>query len=181
MTTKNNKRIVKNTFFLFVRLLFTLTISLYVSRIVLNALGVDDFGVYSVVGSIVTMLAFMTSALTTTTQRFISFELGSSIKGVLVKVFSMAVNVHFILAVIIILFSEVIGIWIINTKLNIPVDRIDAALIVLHLSLFTVFVNIVITPYSAAIIAYEKMGVVAWLSIIAVSYTHLTLPTIYSV
>jgi len=139
---------------------------LYVSRIVLNALGVDDFGVYSVVGSIVTMLAFMTSALTTTTQRFISFELGSSIKGVLVKVFSMAVNVHFILAVIIILFSEVIGIWIINTKLNIPVDRIDAALIVLHLSLFTVFVNIVITPYSAAIIAYEKMGVVAWLSII---------------
>jgi O-antigen/teichoic acid export membrane protein len=166
VTTENNKRIVKNTFSLFFRLIFTLAISLYVSRIVLKALGVDDFGIYSVVGSIVTMLSFMTSALSTTTQRFISYELGNKTTKGLVKLFSMAVNVHIILAVLILVVSEIIGVWVINTKLNIPVDRLDAALIVFHLSLFTVFVNIVITPYNAAIISYERMGVVAWLSII---------------
>jgi O-antigen/teichoic acid export membrane protein len=169
MSSENNKRIAKNTMMLYFRMILTMVVSLYTSRIVLNTLGVEDFGIYNVVGGFVTMLGFLNSAMARGTKRFLAFEIGKSNYPQLVKVFSMSVNIHFLIALIILLFAETIGLWFVNNQLTIPSERIEAANWVYQFSIMAFLVNVVSVPYNAIIIAHERMKVFAWISIIEVS------------
>jgi len=168
-SSSSNKRIAKNTMLLYIRMLLTMAVSLYTSRIVLNTLGVEDYGIYNVVGGFVAMFGFLNSAMATATQRFLSFEIGRKDDIQLSNVFSMSINIHFIIAFIILLFAETIGLWFLNTQLTIPPERIEAAQWVYQFSILTMIVGIVSVPYNAIIIARERMGVFAAVSIIDVS------------
>ena len=165
-TAENNKRIAKNTLLLYLRLLFIMVVSLYTSRVVLNTLGVEDFGIYNVVGGVVAMLAFFNSSMTTSTQRFLNYEMGKHNENSLQDVFINSINAHYLIGLISILVLETIGLWFIYNKLNIPASQFDAALWVFHCSVLSLFVSIISTPYNAAIIANEKMEVYAYFSII---------------
>lgn len=165
---KNNKRIFKNTLFLYFRMILTLGVSLYTSRVVLNILGVEDFGIYNVVGGVVTMMAFLSGAMSSSTQRFLSFELGKNDIRQLHNVFKMSMNIHLLLVLIVILLAESLGVWFLNTQLLIPVERLAAANLVFHCALFSFCCTIVGVPYKAAIIAHEKMNAFAYISIVEV-------------
>jgi O-antigen/teichoic acid export membrane protein len=165
---ENNKRIAKNTMFLFFRMFFTMGVSLYTTRIVLNALGVEDFGIYNVVGGVVSMLAFLSASMATATQRFFSFELGKKNHLQLNKIFCMSVNIHAILALFVLLIAESIGLWFLNNKLMIPFDRIEAANWVYQFSVASFIVTIMSVPYNATIISNERMKIYAYISIIDV-------------
>jgi len=154
---------------LYIRMLLTMAVSLYTSRIVLNTLGVEDYGIYSVVGGFVTMFGFLNSAMASATQRFLSFEIGRRDIIQLRNVFSMSVNIHFIIAFVVLLLAETIGLWFVNTQLTIPPDRINAAQWVYQFSILSMIVSIVSVPYNAIIIAHERMNVFAWVSIAEVS------------
>lgn len=164
-TSVNNKRIAKNTIFLYVRMLLGMCVSLYTSRVILDALGAVDYGVYNVVGSIVTMSAFLNGAIATSTQRYITFYLGKNNIHLLRKVFSSSVEIHIILAVIVAFFAETVGLWFFYNKLIIPPERQDIAFWVLQLSILTMIVNIINGPYNSAIIAHERMAVYAYISL----------------
>lgn len=150
-------------------MLLTMAITLYTSRIVLNTLGVEDFGIYNVVGGFVTMFAFLNSAMASATQRFLSFEIGRKDLVQLRNVFSMSVNIHFIIAFVILLLAETVGLWFVNTQLTIPPERMNAAQWVYQFSILSMMVSIVSVPYNAIIIAHERMNVFAWVSIAEVS------------
>lgn len=150
-------------------MLLIMAVSLYTSRIVLNTLGVEDFGIYNVVGGFVTMFGFLNSAMASATQRFLSFEIGRKDIIQLRNVFSMSVNIHFIIAFAIFIFAETIGLWFVNTQLTIPAERMPAANWVYQFSIFALMVNMVSVPYNAMIIAHERMNVFAWVSIAEVS------------
>lgn len=144
----------------------TMGISLYTSRIILDVLGAEDFGIYNIVGSVVVLFSFLSNALTGASQRFFSYELGLGEKGDIGSVFSTCVNVHIILSIIIFFLGETIGLWFVYTYLNIPDDRFYAALVAYHLSLITFLIILLRIPYNALIIAYEKMSFFAFLSIV---------------
>jgi O-antigen/teichoic acid export membrane protein len=169
LNSENNKRIAKNTAMLYFRMLLTMAISLYTSRIVLNTLGVEDFGIYNVVGGFVTMFGFLNSAMASATQRFLAFEIGRNDKIQLHNVFSMSLNIHFLIALIILVLAETVGLWFVNTQLTIPAERMVAARWVYQFSILTLMVNMVSVPYNAMIIAHERMNVFAWVSIAEVS------------
>ena len=164
----NGKRIAKNTMLLYVRMLFVMAISLYTSRMVLDALGASDFGIYNVTGGLVTMFAFIGGTLATATQRFLSFEIGKGEKGNVENIFSTAVIIHTVLAAVILILGETIGVWFLNTYMNFPSDRIVAANWVFQLSLATFVIDVASVPYNAAIIAYERMKAFAYVGIIDV-------------
>lgn len=169
MAIEKYKKIAKNTGMLYFRILITMLITLYTSRVILQTLGVTDFGIYNVVAGFVTMLGFLHSAMSTATQRFITFELGR--KGNsddVADIFNMSLNIHIIIAVIVFLFGETAGIWFINSQMNIPSSRLLAAEWVFHFSLFSFLITIISVPYNAMIIANERMGVFAWISIVNV-------------
>ena len=149
-------------------MLLIMAVSLYTSRIVLNTLGVEDFGIYNVVGGFVTMFGFLNSAMASATQRFLAFEIGRNDKIHLRNVFSMSVNIHFFIAFIILILAETVGLWFINAQLTIPPERMIAAQWVYQFSILTLMVNIVSVPYNAMIIAHERMGIFAGMSIIEV-------------
>lgn len=163
--TTNNKRIAKNTSLLFIRTLVIMFISLYTSRVILKALGVDDYGIYQVVGGVVTMFSVISSSLSTAISRFITFEIGRGDKEQLRKIFSTSVVIQSSLAVIIFVICEIIGIWFIETKMQIPPDRLIAANWVLHCSLVTFCINLLSVPYNACIIAHERMSAFAYIGI----------------
>ncbi|WP_321518145.1 lipopolysaccharide biosynthesis protein [uncultured Bacteroides sp.] len=165
-TSQNNKRIAKNSLLLYCRTMFTMLISLYTSRVILSTLGVDDYGVYNVVGGFVAMFSLMSSSLTSSTQRFITFELGKKNHSQTRAVFSSAVVIHCLLSIIVLIVAEGIGIWFLNSKMNIPASRIVAANWVFQCSLLTFIIDIVSIPYNAMIIAYEKMQAFAYISIL---------------
>lgn len=165
----SNKRIAKNTLLLYLRMLLTLSVTLYTSRIVLQALGEIDYGIYNVVGGFVSMFTFLNGGMAAATQRFLSYEIGKGTEGKVRLVFSTAVIIHLMIAVIIFILAETIGIWFLNTQMNFPIERYNAANWVFQFSLITFAVNIVSVPYNAAIIAYEKMKAFAYVSIIEVS------------
>lgn len=167
--TNNNTKIAKNTLLLYVRMLLTMLVSLYTSRVVLNTLGVEDFGIYNVVGGVVIMLAFLSSALSSGTQRFLSFELGREDYPQLARVFSMSVTIHVFLALFILIVAESIGPWFIDTHLTIPHHRLEAAHWVFHASVLSFIVSVVNVPYNASIISHERMNVYAYVSIIEVT------------
>lgn len=167
--SENNKRIAKNTLLLYFRMLLTMAISLYTSRLVLATLGEIDYGIYNVVGGFVTMFAVISGAMTTATQRFLSFEIGKKEGGDVHSVFSTAVIIHLILGLIILLCAETIGLWFLNNYMNFPEERYVAANWVFQFSVLTFIINVVSVPYNAAIIAYERMKAFAYVSIIEVT------------
>lgn len=167
-SSNNNTRIAKNTLLLYFRMLFTMAVSLYTSRVVLNTLGVEDFGVYNVVGGIVSMLSFFNSSMATSTQRFLNYEMGQNNDKGLRDVFVNAVNAHYLIGFITVVGLETVGLWFVYNKLNIPQGQLDAALWVFHCSVLSLFVSIISTPYNAAIIANERMGIYAYYSIFEV-------------
>lgn len=167
--TKNsvtNKRIAKNTLLLYIRMLFLMIVSLYTSRVVLNALGVEDFGIYNVVGGIVAMFNVLSGSLSAAISRFITYELGKENLKNLNKIFSSAVTIQLGLAIIIILLAETIGLWFLNVKMNIPEIRMEAANWVFQFSILTFAINLISVPYNASIIAHEKMSAFAYISIL---------------
>lgn len=167
--SQNNKRIAKNTLMLYFRMILTMLVSLYTSRVVLNTLGVEDFGIYNVVGGFVSMFGFLNSAMASATQRFLSFEIGKKDFEQLRNVFSMSVNIHFLIAFIILILAETVGLWFVNTQLTIPAGRMGAAQWVYQFSILAMMVYMVSVPYNAIIIAHERMNVFAWVSIAEVS------------
>lgn len=162
----NNKRIAKNTLFLYFRMLFMMAVSLYTSRVILNTLGIEDYGVYNVVGGVVSMLGFLNGALGGASSRFITYDLGIKDISSIKKTFGNILSIHFILAGIILLLGETIGLWFVNTQLKIPSYRFIAALWVYQFSLFSLIMSVICIPYNATIIAHEKMGAFAYISII---------------
>lgn len=167
-STENNKRIAKNTLFLYIRTLFVLVISLYMSRVILQVLGVNDYGIYQVIGGLVSMFGVLSTALSAAISRFITFEIGSGNKKKLCRVFSTSIIVQFIIAFIVLLLAEVIAIWFIQTEMQIPEGRMIAAQWVLHCSLITFCINLVSVPYNACIIAHEHMKAFAYISMLDV-------------
>lgn len=166
LTLDNNKRIAKNTMLLYFRMIFLLAISLFTSRIILQTLGIEDYGIYNVVGGVVTMFAFLNNAMAGATQRFLSFDMPNDDKKVLNTTFSTSLIIHLIIAFIIVILSETIGLWFLYEKMVIPTERMNAAMWVFQCAIFVMFVNIISVPYNAAIIAHEKMGAFAYISLL---------------
>lgn len=166
--SSNNKRIAKNTLLLYFRMLLTMLVSLYTSRVVLKELGVDDYGIYNVVGGVVAMFNVISGALSSAIGRFITFELGKDNKEKLRRVFSSSVTIQIFIALIIVLLAESIGLWFMNHKMIIPIDRLNAAHWVYQFSIITFTINLISVPYNATIIAHEKMSAFAYISIIEV-------------
>lgn len=162
----NNKRIAKNTLLLYVRMLFMMAISLFTSRVILATLGVEDYGIQNVVGGIVAMFGFLNGSMSSATQRYITFALGKGDKDRLQTVFCTALQIHALIAVIIVLLGETVGLWFLYNKMQLPADRMDAAFWVLQCSIVSTVVMIVSVPYNACIIAHEKMSAFAYISVL---------------
>lgn len=162
--THNTKRIAKNTIFLYFRSIVVMLIGIYTSRVVLQTLGVDDYGVYNVIGGFVAMFSILSASLVNASQRFISFEMGKE-KPQMSRLFCGTVSIHLLLALVVLVVFETFGIWFLNTQLNIPQDRMGAAKWVFQCSVLTFCINLISVPYNASIIAHERMGVFAYISI----------------
>lgn len=164
-SSANSKRIAKNTLWLYFSMIFMMLISLYTSRITLQALGVTDYGLNNVVGGIVGIFSVISGSLTASISRFITFEIGAGEKDKLKRVFSTSVNTQFILALIIIVLVETIGLWFLHHKMVIPPERMYACEWVFQIALISFCVYLVSVPYNACIIAHEKMSAFAYISI----------------
>lgn len=162
----NNKTIAKNTIFLYFKMMFTMAVSLYTSRVILDVLGIDDYGIYQAVGGVVAMLCFVNGALAVGSSRFLTFELGTGNEDKLRRTFSSLLTVHILLALIVIIAAETVGLWFLHNKLVIPPERMDAALVAYHFSIITAAINIISVPYNSSIIAHERMSVYAYMCII---------------
>lgn len=162
----NNKRIAKNVIYLYARTLLVLFITLFTSRVVLQSLGVEDYGIYNVVGGIITMFSFISSTLSAASQRYITFELGKGKCGDINKIFSICLLLHIVLALIIAILAEPLGLWFIHNKLLIPSDRLSAANWVFQFTIFSMIIMFVGVPFNALIIAHEKMNAFAAISIV---------------
>lgn len=161
----NNGRIAKNTVFLYFRTIITLLISLYTSRVVLNQLGVADFGIYSVVGGVVSMFAVVSSAMSSSISRFVTYELGRKNSSNLSKIFSSSMNIQLLFAFLVLLLGETVGVWFVNHHLNIGNEKIYVANWIFQFSLVAFSIGILSVPYNASIIAHERMTVFAYISI----------------
>lgn len=162
----DKKVIGKNTLALYARMFVSMIVGLYSSRVVLNVLGVEDYGIYGVVGGVVAMMGFLNASMAGTTSRFISFELGRGDEQRLKDTFSSAMIAHLIIASIIFILCETIGLWFVNYKLDIPDNRMVAANFVFQFSILCTFISIVQVPFTACIIAHEKMGIYAYVEIL---------------
>ncbi len=168
MPQDNNKRIAKNTLLLYFRMLFMMAVSLFTSRVILNTLGVEDYGIYNVVGGVVAMFGFLNGSMSSATQRYITFALGKGDEKRLQTVFSTTLQIHTLIAAIIVILGETIGLWFLYNKMQIPADRMDAAFWVLQCSIISTVIMIVSVPYNADIIAHEKMSAFAYISVLEV-------------
>ena len=162
---EHNVRLAKNTLMLYVRMVFLMVIGLYTSRVVLQSLGEEDFGIYNVVGGLVSMFSLISASLSSSISRFITYELGSREESRLTSVFSSAVLIQIILACVVVAVAEPLGLWFIGHKMNIPIERIGIAKWVFQFSLLTFVVNLISIPYNALIIAHEKMAAFAYIGI----------------
>ena len=162
----NNRRIAKNTIYLYFRTLLIMFVSLYTSRIVLNALGVKDFGIYNAVGGFVSFFTIISGALSNAISRYITYEIGKGNNRRITTIFCTSINIQLILSASIFVLCEVLGYLYLNNKMNIPPDRLIAANWVLHFSLLAFVINLLSVPYNACIIAYERMNAYAYISIV---------------
>ena len=169
MSQENNKRIAKNTLLLYFRMLFMMAVSLFTSRVILNTLGVEDYGINNVVGGVVAMFSVLSGSMSSSISRFITFELGRGNLHRLNTVFSTGVNIQLGMSLLVVVVAEAVGLWFLNCKMNIPEDRMYAANWVFQCSILTFVLNLLSVPYNAAIIAHEKMSAFAYISIIEVS------------
>lgn len=165
-TLDNNKRIAKNTIALSLRFIITASIGIYTSRVILKNLGIEDYGIYNVVGGIIGMFSFLTSSLLNGTQRYLNYFLGRKDKTALNNVYRTSINIFVILGLIILLLGETIGLYFINSQLEIPGNRIIAANWIYQFALLSSFINIISTPYNALIIAFEKMKTFAYVAVV---------------
>lgn len=163
-----NKRLTKNTIFLYVRMFLVMGVALYTSRIVLDSLGEMDFGIYNIVGGVIGMFGFLNSSMTASTQRFLIFELGRNNQKGVKRIFSLSLQTHAIISLILVLIAETIGLWFLYNKLIIPQDRFEAALWVYHCAVVSTVILIMSVPYNALIVAHEKMSAFAYISILEV-------------
>ena len=161
----SNKRLAKNTIVLYLRLLFTMAVQLYTSRLVLQALGVEDYGIYNVVGGVIAMLNFVNMSLSNANSRFIAVEIGLGSKHNLENLFSCIMSIHWLFAALILVFAETLGLWFVMTQLVIPHERMTAAIWVYQSAVLTSIVTIISSPYNGLIIAHEKMSAFALISI----------------
>lgn len=162
----SNKTIAKNTLLLYFRMIVTMIVSLYTSRVILQILGVDDFGIYQAVGGIVGFLSFVNNALATGSSRFLTFCLGEGDLVKLKKTFSTVLTAHIGLALIVVVIAETVGLWFLHSKMIIPQERLSAAEFTFHISVLTAFFSLTQVPYNATIIAHERMNIYAYVSII---------------
>jgi O-antigen/teichoic acid export membrane protein len=165
MPSESNKRIARNTLLLYFRMLFIMGVSFYTSRIILNTLGVNDFGIYNVVGGLIAMFGFLNNSMSSATQRFLTFEIGKEDPSRLRNVFCISVQIHLLIALVVFVLGETIGLWFLKTYMTIPADREVAAFWVYQLSILSTIIMFTGVPYNALIIAYEKMNVFAYISI----------------
>lgn len=168
MTNKslNNKRIAKNTLVLYFRMIFLMAVSLYASRVILNALGIEDYGIYSAVGGFVAMFGVISNSLTAAISRFLTYTIGQGDHSYLTKVFVSSLIIQSGLALVIVVLLETVGIWFLNDHMTIPSDRLIAANYVMQFSILTFVVQLISVPYNAAIIAHEHMTAFAVISIL---------------
>ncbi|MNZ17682.1 hypothetical protein D3C78_346770 [compost metagenome] len=166
MLTPSHKRILRNTGMLYVRMLLAMVVGLYTSRVVLDVLGVEDFGTYHVVAGFVALLGFMQGAMTTATQRYFAFDLGQNKGNNLNALFNTSLQVHALLALCIVLIAETAGYWFVSTQLIIPESRLEAALIAYHLSVVAFAVSVMSVPLTAMLMANERMGLFALMSMV---------------
>lgn len=168
-SSQNNRRIAKNTLMLYFRMILTMIVSLYTSRVILNTLGVEDFGIYNVVGGIATMLSFFNGAMSSATQRFLSYDIGLGDMSKLRNTFNASLIIHICIALFIFILGETIGLWFVKSYLVIPTERMDAAIWVYHFAILSFMITIIQVPYNATIIAHERMNIYAYLSILEVT------------
>ena len=166
--TENTKRIAKNTLMLYVRMLFSMLVSLYTSRVVLNTLGVEDYGIYNVVGGLVAMFSLVSNSLSASVSRFLTFELGRGDMQRLKETFSTSLLIHLVLSLVICLLAETIGVWFLNTRMTIPTERLYAANWVFQASILSFMFGLCSVPYNASIVSHERMSAFAYIGILDV-------------
>ena len=165
-TLANNKRIAKNTLMLYFRMILLLIISLYTSRVILRELGVDDYGIYNVVGGIIVILSFLNNAMASATQRFLNVEMGRKDQMAVNKIFTTSQHIYFGVALCLLVIAETAGLWFLNNYMNIPDGRLEAANWVYQFSIISAIFGIFTVSYNAVIISHEKMSAFAYISII---------------
>lgn len=168
-TQEKNKRIARNTLLLYCRTFITMCISLFTSRLILETLGVDNYGIYNVVGGFVAMFTIISGSLSSSISRYLTYGLGKGDLKELRLLFATSINVQAILAFVILILGETIGLWYVNDKMNLPPERLYAANWVLQCSIFTFILNLFSSPFGACIIAHEKMSIYAYMSILEVT------------
>lgn len=168
MPSADNKRVAKNAIALTLRMVLATIVGLYTSRIVLQALGVDDYGIYGVIGGVVGMASFLNTSMAGATSRFITFELGRGNETKLKRIFSTALIIHIAIAVFVAILAETVGLWFVNSKMNFPPDRMFAVNVLYQFTILSMFIGFTQVPYSAAIIAHEKMNIYAYFEILNV-------------
>ena len=168
-TAENNKRIAKNTIALYFRTFITMLVGLYTGRVMLQALGVDDFGINNVVAGIVTMSSLITGTMSQAISRYITFTLGRGDKDGLRKMFSTSINAQIVMSIIAVIVLEILGIWFLNYEASIPSGRMEAAHWVFQCSLLTLVIGLISSPYNALLVAHERLGIYAYASIVEVS------------
>lgn len=161
----DNKKIAKNTLYLYLRSAVTMVVSLYTSRVILSVLGAVDFGIYNVVGGIVMMASFVNAALSVASSRFLTFELGRGNIDNLKKTFSASLTLHIIVALLVLVFAETVGLWLFYTKLVIPDERMDAAFWVFQFSVVLMMITFTQVPYNSCLIAHENLSVYAYVGL----------------
>ena len=164
-SSENNRRIAKNTAFLYMRMLVVMLVSFYTSRVVLTALGETDYGIYDVVGGVVTIMSFLNGSLSASTSRFLTYELGKRNKDALSRTFSASLNLHICAAMLVILIGETVGVWFLYNKMTIPESQLTAAFWILQFSLVTTSFNFTQVPYNASIISHENMSIFAYIGL----------------
>lgn len=165
-TNLKNKRIAKNTLMLYIRMLLIMSVTLFSFRIILKELGEDGYGIYNVVAGVVVLFSFMSGAMTQSTQRFLSYQLGRHDYAELQRVFSMCVNVHIVIAIVVLVLAETVGLWFLNTYMSFPTGMLATANYVYQFTILTFIIQIITVPYQASIISNERMSFYAYFSII---------------
>lgn len=179
MESSSNRNIAKNTMFLYGRMLLMMGINLFSSRIILQALGIEDYGLYNVIGSVVMMFSMVNGTLSAGTSRFIIFELGKGNIETLRKTFTAAFSMHLVLAIIVLILAETIGLWFVNYKMVIPSDRYFVANCLYQFSIVTCMLSLTQVPYNAIIIAHERLNIYAWVGISEAIFKLILISVIY--
>lgn len=168
MTSSVNKRVMRNALALTFRMILVTLVGLYTSRVILEVLGVDDYGIYGVIGGVVGLAGFLNYSMGGATSRFITYELGSGNENRLRSIFSTSLMIHLLLAVFVAILAETVGLWFVNNKMNFPPERMTAVNVLYQFTILTMFVSFTQVPYTASIIAHEKMNIYAFIEMINV-------------